>query len=94
MLDHKISLEELKKASAILKSGKALGIDNISNEMIQSLLECYPGIILLLFNSILESNEIIPEWIIGIIVPIHKKGSTGEPFNFQGPYCIVFKLLG
>ena len=83
-LDYNISLEELKKASTILKPGKALGIDNISNEMIQSLLDCYPEIILLLFNSILELNEIIPEWVIGAIVPIHKKGPKSEPNNYRG----------
>ena len=45
---------------------------------------CYPEIILLLFNSILESNEIVPEWVIGTIVPIHKKGSKLDPTNYRG----------
>ena len=49
-LDYIITLEELKKASAILKPGKALGIDNVSNEMIICLLENHPRIILKLFN--------------------------------------------
>ena len=83
-LDYNITLDELKKASGILKPGKALGIDNISNEMIQSLLECHPEIILLLFNSIIESNEIIPELVIGAIVPMHKKGLKSEPSNYRG----------
>ena len=83
-LDYSINMEEIKKASNILKPGKALGIDNISNEMIMCLVENYPNIILKLFNSILESNEIIPEWIIGAIVPIHKKGSKGDPSNYRG----------
>ena len=83
-LDYNISLEELKNASGILQPGKALGIDSISNEMIQSLLQCHPEIILLLFNSIIESNEIIPEWVTGIIVPIHKKGPKSELTNYRG----------
>ena len=83
-LDYNISLEELKKVSSILKPGKALGVDNISNEMIQGLLNCYPEVILLLFNSILELNEIIPEWIVGLIVPIYKKGEKSEPSNYRG----------
>ena len=41
-------------------------------------------IILLLFNSILELNEIIPEWVIGAIVAIHKKGPKSEPTNYRG----------
>ena len=46
LLDYIITLDELKKASAILKPGKALGIDNLSNEMILCLLENYPEVIL------------------------------------------------
>ena len=83
-LDYPISLEEIKTASIILKPGKALGIDNISNEMVQSLLDCQPELILLLFNSILESNEIVPEWVIGTIVPIHKKGPKTDLNNYRG----------
>ena len=51
-LDDSITLDELKKASAILKPGKALGIDNVDNEMILCLVHNYPQIILKLFNSI------------------------------------------
>ena len=51
-LDHCINLEEVKKAASILKPGKAMGIDNISNEMIMCLVENHPKIIVKLFNSI------------------------------------------
>ena len=83
-LDYTITQEELKQASHILKPGKATGIDSISNEMISGLLANYPVIIIRLFNSILQSNEIIPEWVLGVIVPIHKKGSTNDPSNYRG----------
>ena len=83
-LDYNISLEELKKATGILKPGKALGMDNISNEMIMCLVETYPNIVIKLFNSILRDNEIIPEWVVGAIVPLHKKGSKSEPSNYRG----------
>ena len=73
-LDYTITLDELMKASLILRPGKALGIDNISNEMISCLLEIYPKVILKLFNSILNHNDIIPDWLISIISPIYKKG--------------------
>ena len=72
------------KASLILKPGKALGIDNISNEMISCLLEIYPEVILKLFNSILNHNDIIPDWLISIIAPIYKKGSKADPSNYRG----------
>ena len=83
-LDYVITLDELKKASAILKPGKALGIDNVNNEMILCLLQNYPQIILKLFNSILENNEIVPDWLVGIIVPIHKNGTKTDPSNYRG----------
>ena len=82
-LDYSISLDELKKASSILKPGKALGIDNIGNEMIICLVESYPSIILKLFNLILQTCGVISDWVIGAIVPIFKKGSKAEPSNYR-----------
>ena len=83
-LDYKITPEEVKGASSMLKPGKATGIDCISNEMISSLLTNYPDIIIKLFNSIMQSSEFIPEWVLGAIVPIHKKGSKNDPSNYRG----------
>ena len=83
-LDYTITQEELKQASLILKPGKATGIDNISNEMILCLLTNYPAFIIKLLNSIMQSNEIIPEWVLGVIVPIHKKGPKNDPSNYRG----------
>ena len=42
-LDYIITLDELKKAFAILKPGKTLGIDNLRNEMILSTREPSPS---------------------------------------------------
>ena len=71
-LDDAITLDELKKGSVTLKPGKALGIDNVDNEMILCLVHNYPQIILKLFNSILENNEIVPDWLVGV---------SGHPFT-------------
>ena len=83
-MDYEITLEEVNGASFILKPGKSTGIDGISNEMISSLLTKYPDIIIKLFNSIVQSSEFIPEWVLGAIVPIHKKGSKSDPSNYRG----------
>ena len=52
--------------------------------MISCLLEIYPEVILKLFNSILNHNDIIPDWLISIITPIYKKGSKADPSNYRG----------
>ena len=44
-MDHQFTLDELKKGSEFLKSGKGVGVDNISNEMIACLLEVYPNML-------------------------------------------------
>ena len=83
-LDYTITHEELKQAALILKPGKATGIDRVSNEMIFCLLTNYPDIIIKLLNSIMQTNDIIPEWVLGVIVPIHKKGPKNNPSNYRG----------
>ena len=59
-------------------------MDNISNEAISVLIETHPKLALKLFNKILESGEIIPEWLIGLIVPIYKDGARLDPENYRG----------
>ena len=84
ILDYEISLDEIEDASPILKAGKSNGIDIICNEMIKPLVDNYPEVIRLLFNVILTSGVMIPEWIVGMIVPIYKKGEKSEPSNYRG----------
>ena len=83
-LDNPITIEELKKASEILKPGKAVGVDNLSNEMIFCLVESNLLVLLKLFNLILNGDEILPEWVIAYIVPIYKSGSKSDPANYRG----------
>ena len=83
-LDYKITLEELDKGAEILKTGKAVGADNLSNEMISCLIEVCPEVILKLFNLILDSGDVLPDWVISFIVPIHKGGAKSDPSNYRG----------
>ena len=83
-LDYPISLDELKKASAILKAGKAVGVDNLSNEMLSCLADCNPSVLVKLFNLILNGNEVLPEWVMAYIIPIHKNGTKSDPSNYRG----------
>ena len=83
-LDYPFTEEELKEAKKILRMGKATGIDNLSNEMISCFVEIYPQLTLKLFNKILSSNTIVPDWTLGIITTIFKTGSKTDPSNYRG----------
>ena len=61
-----------------------MAIDNLSNEMLSCLLEVCPELILKLFNLILDSGDVLPEWLISFIVPIHKGGPKSDPSNYRG----------
>ena len=84
ILDYEISSEEINDASPILKLGKSHGIDNVCNEMIKPLVDNYPELLRLLFNLVLKTGIMIPEWILGLIVPIFKKGDKSEASNYRG----------
>ena len=81
-------MDELKKASYILKPGKAPGIDGILNEMILCLLNSKPLVILKLFNAVLLSENPMECWNTSIINPIHKKGTKLDPENYRGIFLL------
>ena len=79
-----MTLKELLEACRRIKLGKACGFDNICNEMIIALVNAQPKILLKLFNGILQSGEVIPDWVLGMIVPIYKDGPKLETTNYRG----------
>ena len=83
-LDYTISMEELSRATQRLKFGKAFGFDVLCNEMIISLVETHPKIVLKLFNTTLASNEVVSDWVMGMIVPLFKDGSKMDANNYRG----------
>jgi hypothetical protein len=83
-LDYPITIDELKKASEILKPGKAVGVDNLSNEMLSCLVETNPLVLVKLFKLILSGSEVLLDWVTAYIVPIHKNGRKSDPSNYRG----------
>ena len=83
-LDYEMIIDELEYAAKKLKFGKACGVDNNYNEMILALVRTYPKVLLKLFNGILNSSEIVPDWAMGMIVPIHKDGPKLDTANYRG----------
>lgn len=83
-LDFPITSDELDKASSCLKPGKGVGVDIISNEMISCFLTDNSNLLLKLFNLILKSGNVLPDWVVSYIVPIHKDGSKSQESNYRG----------
>ena len=78
--EEKEVLEQIKK----LKNNKASGIDQVINEFIKNSPENMVHLIVKMFNIVLETGIIPTDWTIGLIKPIHKKGSTDDPDNYRG----------
>ena len=56
-----------------LNKKKAVGFDNLSNEMFKGIPDKFLGMLLAIFNMILEKGQIPEIWCKGLITPIHKK---------------------
>ena len=91
-LDHPITMDELDKASYVLKLNKASGHDSISNEMILGFLEVKPDLLVTLFNVVFSNNQKIDQWSLALISPIFKSGSKMDPGNYRG--ISVLSCLG
>lgn len=79
----KFLIDEIENIASQLKNGKALGSDGISNEQIK-----YGGKRLfkhlsILFNKVLETQSIPPDWQNSDIILIHKKGDRHKIDNYR-----------
>ena len=80
-----ITEEEVEKAVKKMKTGKAVGVDKLSVEMVKA--NRLVGIKWLtrLFNVCFTTGEIPTEWQRGVIVPIWKgKGDIHDPGRYRG----------
>ena len=83
-LDFRITHKEIEKATKSLKNGKAVGIDQISNEMIKLAINHIMKPMEKIFNAILCEQYYPSMWKIGIITNLHKTGNTMDPNNYRG----------
>ena len=90
-----ISLKELEDNIKELKSGKAEGIDGITNEMIKNTGPLARKMILEMFNNVMTGAQIPSDWKIGDIVLILKKPPRTDINNYRPITLIscVSKLL-
>ncbi|KAK3569374.1 hypothetical protein QTP86_026885, partial [Hemibagrus guttatus] len=81
----KIRKDEVRKALKRMKSGKAVGPDNIPVEVWKCLGEAAVKFLTSLFNRVLESERMPEEWRRSVLVPIFKnKGDMQSCSNYRG----------
>ena len=61
-----------------LKQRKASGLDNVLAEMLESAGALLTPFLTECFNEIFKSGSYPNTWTRAVIVPIHKKGDTGD----------------
>lgn len=67
-----------------LKSGKAVGTDEVPNEFLKFGGDTIVNTLIDLFVAICDLESIPSEWQKGIIIPIHKSGSVYDIDNYRG----------
>ncbi|KAK3570181.1 hypothetical protein QTP86_015886 [Hemibagrus guttatus] len=81
----KIRKDEVRKALKRMKSGKAVGPDDILVEVWKCLGEAAVEFLASLFNRVLESEKMPEEWRRSVLVPIFKnKGDVQSCSNYRG----------
>ncbi|KAK3505678.1 hypothetical protein QTP70_004488, partial [Hemibagrus guttatus] len=81
----KIRKDEVRKALNRMKSGKAVGPDDIPVEVWKCLGEAAVEFLTSLFNRVLESERMPEEWRRSVLVPIFKnKGDVQSCSNYRG----------
>ncbi|KAK3561687.1 hypothetical protein QTP86_012557 [Hemibagrus guttatus] len=81
----KIRKDEVRKALKRMKSGKAVGPDDIPVEVWKCLGEAVVEFLTSLFNRVLESEKMPEEWRRSVLVPIFKnKGDVQSCSNYRG----------
>ncbi|KAK3532164.1 hypothetical protein QTP86_009044 [Hemibagrus guttatus] len=81
----KIRKDEVRKALKRMKSGKAVGPDDIPVEVWKCLGEAAVEFLTSLFNRVLESERMSEEWRRSVLVPIFKnKGDVQSCSNYRG----------
>lgn len=82
-LDYKITDKEVLKAISNLKNNKAVGLDNICNEMFKCLNNNIIKLLTKIFNTILISGKYPSIWTKGYVTAIHKANDRSDPNNYR-----------
>lgn len=89
------SLEETKKAIKRLKNNKSPGSDSLPSELFKYGGDALVAEIHMLMVKVWNLEVMPQEWKIGLICPLHKKGSQLECANYRGITLlnVVYKIF-
>ena len=88
-LDCPISIDEVTKAVARLKSGRASGPDDIPNELLKSAGPYFCKTYTRIINQSFESNKFIPCIGEGLLTPLPKPGKPKGPVKSIRPLTLL-----
>ena len=84
-----LTMDELELALRKIKTGKAAGIDRVSNEMLRQLPPLAKEKLLVLFNKSWKEGECAGSWRQGEIIPFPKPGKDPELTSSYRPICLL-----
>ena len=84
MLDHKISISEVRCVIKGIKNNKSAGSDGIVGELIKYGGEGMCKMLLELFDLVWSNENVPGHWGVGLIVSLFKKGDKQDPGNYRG----------
>ncbi len=82
--DAEVSPEEIEEAVKVLKTGKSVGLDQISGEMLKYAYPVIGDLITDIFSAVFETGQYPEAWKSTYITPLHKKGPKYDPANYRG----------
>ena len=82
-------MEELELALSVLKTGKAPGPDEITNEMLRNPDKATKSRLLKLFNWALREGVSPAGWRRSTIIPVHKKGKPRDDPSSYRPVALT-----
>ncbi|CAH8572457.1 unnamed protein product [Schistosoma haematobium] len=78
------TIEEISMAIRLIKSGKAAGPDNIPAEALKADVPATARTLHILFNKILDEEQVSKDWKEGVLIKIPKKGDLRKCDNYRG----------
>lgn len=83
-MNREIGIDEVQRALACMKNGKAAGEDGVTGEFLKYLPRIWVQEIAEILNEIFKGGDFIEGWKVARIFPIHKDGDEEEVKNYRG----------